>query len=282
LEVGRGIPVLIGFLNEVEREFFTRFISVSGVGPRAALKALTQPIPVIAKAIDEGDVELLRSLPGIGEQRAKEIVAKLQGKVGKFALIQTREGAVPSAEPPASAIEDEAVAVLRKWLTGVALEQFFEVVDQVALERMWRFRRAFWLAYYNADVINDAWVLFGPYARSYAQRAFGKTQSYGSLERGYQVQSDHSVLLMRIGKLTVADWSHNGKCHIWLDGNAAAPKLYLPRYGRSDVVHSSDNEGQVHHGSDHGTWQRQVASYIRQYTGISLPEKSYIPDGWRH
>lgn len=112
LEVGRGIPVLIGFLNEVEREFFTRFISVSGVGPRAALKALTQPIPVIAKAIDEGDVGLLRSLPGIGEQRAKEIIAKLQGKVGKFALIQTKEGAVPSAAPPASAIEDEAVAVL--------------------------------------------------------------------------------------------------------------------------------------------------------------------------
>ena len=38
LEVGRGIPILIGFLNDIEREFFSRFISVSGVGPRAALK----------------------------------------------------------------------------------------------------------------------------------------------------------------------------------------------------------------------------------------------------
>lgn len=112
LEVGRGLPVLIGFLNEVEREFFTRFISVSGVGPRGALKALTQPIPVIAKAIDEGDLSLLRSLPGIGEQRAKEIIAKLQGKVGKFALIQSRGApASPSAAEP-SALEEEAVAVL--------------------------------------------------------------------------------------------------------------------------------------------------------------------------
>ena len=112
LEVGRGIPVLIGFLNEIEREFFLRFISVSGVGPRAALKAFTQPIPVIAKAIDEGDLTLLRSLPGIGEQRAKEIVAKLQGKVGKFALIQTRGPAVGEASAQAPAIADEAVAVL--------------------------------------------------------------------------------------------------------------------------------------------------------------------------
>ena len=114
LEIGRGIPVLIGFLNEIEREFFSRFISVSGVGPKAALRALTQPIPVIAQAIDEGDLSLLRSLPGIGEQRAKEIVAKLQGKVGKYALMRTKETATHGAEPERSSLEleEETVAVL--------------------------------------------------------------------------------------------------------------------------------------------------------------------------
>jgi Holliday junction DNA helicase RuvA len=112
LEVGRGVPVLIGFFNEVEREFFTRFISVSGVGPRAALKALTQPIALIAQAIDQGDLSLLRSLPGIGEQRAKEIVAKLQGKVGKFGLIQSQAPAPEPADSGETTLEDEAVAVL--------------------------------------------------------------------------------------------------------------------------------------------------------------------------
>ena len=112
LDVGRGIPVLIGFFNEVEREFFTRFISVSGVGPRAALKAMTRPIAAIAQAIDEGDLALLRSLPGIGEQRAKEIVAKLQGKVGKYALIQAKEPPAPSVDEGLAAIEEEAMAVL--------------------------------------------------------------------------------------------------------------------------------------------------------------------------
>ncbi|MBI1991885.1 MAG: Holliday junction DNA helicase RuvA, partial [Candidatus Omnitrophica bacterium] len=112
LDMGRGIPILIGFLNEIEREFFERFITVAGIGPKAALKALTQPIPVIAQAIDEGDLTLLKSLPGIGDQRAREIVAKLQGKVGKFGLIQTRaEGAVPAAQEQ-SALEEEALAIL--------------------------------------------------------------------------------------------------------------------------------------------------------------------------
>lgn len=115
LEVGRGIPVLIGFLQDIEREFFLRFISVSGVGPKAAIKALTLPIPAIAQAIDEGDLSTLRSLPGIGEQRAKEIVAKLQGKVGKYALMRSKEAgtaAAPSKEEKATVLEEEAIAIL--------------------------------------------------------------------------------------------------------------------------------------------------------------------------
>lgn len=109
---GRGIPILIGFLNEIEREFFERFISVSGVGPKAALKAMTLPIPAIAQAIDEGDLSLLRSLPGIGEQRAKEIVAKLQGKVGKYALMPSKQTPAHVADDGPNVLEDEAVAIL--------------------------------------------------------------------------------------------------------------------------------------------------------------------------
>jgi Holliday junction DNA helicase RuvA len=112
LEPGRAIPVLIGFLNEVEREFFLRFISVAGVGPKAAVKALTQPISTIAQAVHEGNLPVLRSLPGIGEQRAKEIVAKLQGKVGKYALIQAPGVAEPAPASGDNALEEEAVAVL--------------------------------------------------------------------------------------------------------------------------------------------------------------------------
>ena len=48
------------------------------------------PFSEIADAIDKGDIAVLKSLPGIGEQRAREIIAKLQGKVGKYGLIQDR------------------------------------------------------------------------------------------------------------------------------------------------------------------------------------------------
>jgi len=106
----RSIPVLIGFLNEIEKEFFEKFITVSGIGPKAAVKALSTPIPQIVKAIVEGDLRSLQTLPGIGEQRAKEIVAKLQNKIGKFGLIQDEAGEVPKEETPD--FQEEAMDVL--------------------------------------------------------------------------------------------------------------------------------------------------------------------------
>ena len=109
VDQAKSIPILIGFLSQVEKDFFEVFITVSGIGPRAALKALNKPISLIAKAIDEGDLVFLKSLPGIGEQRAKEIVAKLQNKVGKFGLIQDRDTQEKSS---AKGISEEALDVL--------------------------------------------------------------------------------------------------------------------------------------------------------------------------
>ncbi len=111
IEPSRGFPVLVGFINEIEREFFQQFIKVSGIGPRAAVRALKCPISEITRAIDENDLDFLKSLPGIGIQRAKEIIAKLQGKLGKFGLIQDQE--IP--QPPAKAAldwQEDALAVL--------------------------------------------------------------------------------------------------------------------------------------------------------------------------
>jgi Holliday junction DNA helicase RuvA len=111
LEQSRGFQCLIGFLNEIEKEFFEKFITVSGIGPKAAVRALKMPISMIARAIDMSDVPFLKSLPGIGEQRAREIVAKLQGKVGKFGLIQDTKAGIESFAGKHD-IEEEAMGVL--------------------------------------------------------------------------------------------------------------------------------------------------------------------------
>ena len=72
----------------------------------------------LARSIQDQDVKLLATFPGIGEATAERIVAKLRRKVGKFALIVTPEttaagevnGAPENAEP--DVIRDTYAALL--------------------------------------------------------------------------------------------------------------------------------------------------------------------------
>lgn len=98
-----------GFTNGIEREFFEALLSVASIGPRSAARAFSQPMSSIANAIDRGDHTYLKTLPGIGQQKARDIVAKLQGKVAKFLLIQDAQ---PAPDTPMPDFADEAMAVL--------------------------------------------------------------------------------------------------------------------------------------------------------------------------
>jgi Holliday junction DNA helicase RuvA len=98
-----------GFGNAIEREFFEALISVASIGPKTAARAFSLPMARIAQAIDSGDHGFLVKLPGIGQQKARDIVAKLQGKVTKFLLIQDPQ---PRASESIPDFAEEALAVL--------------------------------------------------------------------------------------------------------------------------------------------------------------------------
>jgi holliday junction DNA helicase RuvA len=88
---GRMTPRIIGFISEVEREFFELFCSVDGVGVKKALRAMVRPVKDVATAIEEQDAKTLASLPGIGAAMSERIIAKLRRKVPKFALMVARD-----------------------------------------------------------------------------------------------------------------------------------------------------------------------------------------------
>ncbi|MCF8110346.1 MAG: Holliday junction DNA helicase RuvA [Desulfobacteraceae bacterium] len=102
-------PVLIGFNLEAEREFFQLFITVEAIGPLKAVKALNMSVKEIAKAIESKDANPLKRLNGIGERTAHKIIATLQGKMGKFALIRDLPEKAPE---PAVDAADQVIEVL--------------------------------------------------------------------------------------------------------------------------------------------------------------------------
>lgn len=112
-------PLLIGFLHEIEQEFFERFITVDGLGPTKAIKAIAHPIHMIADAIERKDAQFLKRLPGIGERTAEKIIATLHGKMGKYALLR---GVEAQPQPVAEDFKEEVLEVLTKQLGHRAAE----------------------------------------------------------------------------------------------------------------------------------------------------------------
>ncbi len=134
--VSRLVPRLVGFLSPIDREFFEIFCSVDGVGVRKALRAMVRPVRELARTIQDQDVKVLATFPGIGEATAERIVAKLRRKVGKFALIVGQQmtdqvaaeanGAPENAEP--DVIRDTYAALLS---VGHTESQARQAIDRV-------------------------------------------------------------------------------------------------------------------------------------------------------
>ena len=109
---GNLIPRMIGFLNAEERDFFTKYISVKGMGIKKGLRSLSIPIATIATAIENGDDKILMSLPAVGGRMAQQIIAELRGKLKSFAV-----GAEPGAlsEIGFKPFQLEALEILIAW-----------------------------------------------------------------------------------------------------------------------------------------------------------------------
>ena len=77
---------LYGFIDYEEQEFFEILISVSGIGPKAALSIMMlESVKTLKQAIASGQKTLLTKVSGIGSKTAERIILELQDKV--FALV---------------------------------------------------------------------------------------------------------------------------------------------------------------------------------------------------
>ncbi len=121
---GNLVPRMVGFLNTGERDFFTKFISVKGIGIKRGLRSLSMPIATIAAAIEDGDDKTLTALPEIGKRTAQQIIAELRGKLHDFAI-----GAGPArpSETRFKPFQAEALEILIAW--GEKRSEAMELIE---------------------------------------------------------------------------------------------------------------------------------------------------------
>ena len=120
---GNLIPRMVGFLSTGERDFFTKYISVKGMGIKKGLRSLSMPIATIAAAIENADDKTLMSLPAVGKRMAQQIVAELRGKLQSFTA-----GAEPARQAAGfKPFQIEALEILIAW--GEKRAEAMELLD---------------------------------------------------------------------------------------------------------------------------------------------------------
>jgi len=103
---------LFGFATIEEKQAFSLLTTITGVGPKLALSALsTLSVPELCRAIESGDVETLGSIPGVGKKSASRIVLELKEKTHRIIF---SDGQQPSTAPnePVNLLQEEASSAL--------------------------------------------------------------------------------------------------------------------------------------------------------------------------
>lgn len=113
LAVREDAVELFGFYDAAELNCFKMLISVSGVGPKAALSILSGMTPQsFALCVASGDSKALTNAPGIGKKTAERIVLELKDKVSKQDVAAGVKGsAVPMVATPSNTFA-EAISAL--------------------------------------------------------------------------------------------------------------------------------------------------------------------------
>ncbi len=84
LSVREDAMDLYGFASQEELKLFQQLISVSGVGPKAALGILSSSTPAnLAMSIITGDEKTLTRAPGVGKRIAQRVILELKDKLAK-------------------------------------------------------------------------------------------------------------------------------------------------------------------------------------------------------
>lgn len=105
---------LFGFADNEELQYFKMLISVSGVGPKAAVAILSVLTPeMLALSITAGDVKSITKAQGVGPKIAQRIVIELKDKVSKLVPEKVNVGKIAETKHIlTSGNADEAITAL--------------------------------------------------------------------------------------------------------------------------------------------------------------------------
>ena len=217
---------------------------------------------------DVAELAMSTLLPAAGEEANSAIREPLKA----FALRYFKDPRLPGNRPHWLRIEGRAREVLSRWIAHADVEFFFNLVEQAAKDKHWKYRKRFWEGY--VDHFEVTWVALGTRARRLAQRVsnneHAESRSFGRLR---DAEASQSVFLIRMGGYDFVEWSTSGACRIWAL-NATPIDFGGDEYLASDFRSGNFARRQIHtyNSSRPYAWQRELAAWIQQHTGLKATQ----------
>src|SRR5262249_40798007 len=128
------------------------------------------------------------------------------------------------------------------WLSIEYLDLFIKIIEDTAEDRQFKPRKAFWLKYFERNLVSDVTLILASDAGRIARKTRTKLDNAEYMQWAALGSSlpNQSVLLMRIGDLIIAEWSHSGAMRFW---NARAKNS--PRFHDKEYVGSMLRNGSI-------------------------------------
>ena len=77
-----ALMLLYGFASESDRSLFLDLLKVDGIGPKGALKIMSNVSPAeLTQVLDSGNIAALEKIPGVGKKTAGKMLLQLKGKL---------------------------------------------------------------------------------------------------------------------------------------------------------------------------------------------------------
>jgi len=121
---------LFGFITQEELRVFELLLSVSGIGPKAAISVLSGLSPSkFSLAVITGDAVLLKSIPGIGLKTAQRMILELRDK------IKTEDG-MEVSESSSELGEKKLEALNALQVLGYSAKEALSVLNKVNVDNL--------------------------------------------------------------------------------------------------------------------------------------------------
>lgn len=155
--------------------------------------------------------------------------------------------------------------VLLRWLAGQSIDALLDIITKATGNHMWPPRHHFWKGLYDRGLVTEAWIALSTPAMDIAGNIFseggGKVGQAAALQTATGNKKETCLLIMKVGRYTVVEGSHDYRVHLFLNTDRRAPALYQNEYNAEKIMlPQNDRMARIH--DIHGGWQSWVEERV--------------------